>query len=244
MAKLTSILQQRFLKKEAPKMAALAEQSSEGNLSSFAGIFGTHKLSEKEQEELVSLLNKYAPEGIDDFSSDLDSLISLTAEVRAINNQAALLHGERIKRAQLLLKKYRDGAFTAWLLTTYGNRQTPYNFLQYYEFYSKIPKPLQPQIEAMPRQAIYTLASRDGAYEKKEEIVRGYQGESKQELLALIRSRFPLDSKDQRRENPGDKAIIAMKHLLSSLKENRRLLDRQQKSELVKLADLLRSLLD
>lgn len=66
---------------------------------------------------------------------DLAELSLITSEVKAINNQAAILHGERIKKAQTLLKSYQEGAFSAWLNATYGNRQTPYNLMQYYEFF-------------------------------------------------------------------------------------------------------------
>ena len=100
-------------------------------------------------------------------SNDLNHLISLTSEVKAINNQAALLHGERIKKAHQILTRYRDGAFTAWLMAAYGNRQTPYNLMQYYEFCEAMPKQLASKIELMPRQAIYVFASREGEPRKK-----------------------------------------------------------------------------
>lgn len=232
MAKLTSILNQRFLKKEKPKMIALAEQTNEGNLTSFAGIFGVGKLGEKEREDLLILLKKYSFEETFDVSSDLDALLAITSEVKAINNQAAILHGERIKRAQEVLKRYRDGAFTAWLLTTYGNRQTPYNFLQYYEFYTQIPKGLHPQVESMPRQAVYTLASRNGSFEKKEEIVRNYKGETKQQLITLIRTAFPLEENDRRKEKIGESTISSLERLVTSFEQNKVKLSVKQKRTL------------
>lgn len=238
MTKLTSMLQDRFKKKESAKITELAEKSSGGNLTVFSGIFGESKLGEKEKETLLALLQKYAADGRD-LSQDLQALIALTSEVRAINNQAAILHGERIKRAQEILKSYQEGAFTAWLLETYGNRQTPYNFLQYYEFYSQMPKTLHPQIEAMPRQAVYTLASRDGALSKKEEIVRNYNGESKQQLITLIRSFFPLDEKDRRRENLGDKAIKSLQQLADDFENREITLSKTQKKRLLSLLDTL-----
>jgi hypothetical protein len=213
MSKLSSILQNRFQKKEKPKMGELGSKTSQGELTPFSGLFGTPKSGEKEEKELSEILMKYASDVTLDFSKDLHSLLSLTAEVKAINNQAALLHGERIKKAQEILKNYREGAFTAWLNCTYGNRQTPYNFLQYYEFYLKMPKALHPQIEAMPRQAIYTLASREGDLAKKEDIVRNYKGESKLQMISLIRAFFPLDAKDRRRENIAVNCIKQLERL-------------------------------
>lgn len=195
------------------KMTSLASRSSSGDLSSFSGVFRITPLSENEQEKLESILNEYKQTDDADIEDDLSLLTSLTSEVKAINNQAAILHGERIKRAQELLKKYQDGAFTAWLLTTYGNRQTPYNFLQYYELYRSIPQALHSKLEEMPRQALYVLASRSGAKEKKEELIKEYAGESKQELLTKIRQTFPLPESDKRSHDLADVVITQLRRL-------------------------------
>ena len=37
---------------------------------------------------------------------DKEALYSLTAEIKSIHNQSIILHGERIKKAQEILKKY------------------------------------------------------------------------------------------------------------------------------------------
>lgn len=214
MAKLTSILQQRFKKKEKAKMAALAEKSNSGELTVFSGIFQVNDISAKEREDLLEILQKYEEER-SDTAEDLQQLSQITSEVKAINNQAAILHGERIKRAQTLFKKYKEGAFTAWLLTTYGNRQTPYNFLQYYEFHSQVPKALHAKLEEMPRQAIYTLASREGSLEKKEEVIRDYKGETKQEMITKIRTLFPLDEGDKRRENIPEMGMKMLRRVIA-----------------------------
>ena len=198
MTKINSILSERLKSQEGqPKMASLAKKSSTGALTSFSGMFGTSELSEGEKLELSDLLQRFSNEDCDT-ERDLKDLSSITIEVKATNNQAALLHGERIKKAQSLLKSYQEGAFTAWLMRVYGNRQTPYNFLQYYEFYLAISKELHPIIESMPRQVVYTLASRDGTIEKKEMVVKTAPGKTKQELLSHIRQTFPLSRHDKR----------------------------------------------
>lgn len=243
MAKLTSLLQERFKKKEKPKVEGLAEQTSEGSLTVFSGVFGFVKLDEKEKEHLSSLLQKYAHDEMATLTEDLESLIAITSEVKAINNQAAILHGERIKKAQQILRNYRDGAFSAWLVTAYGNRQTPYNFLQYYEFYNQMPKTLHTQIEAMPRQAIYTLASRDVPFSKKEEIVRNYQGETKEQMITLIRSLFPLEANDKRRENVGEGILKMVRGLIHTYERTSVQLTTHQKRSLLELIDHLRNLI-
>lgn len=199
MGKFNSLLNLRLKQKDKKedKMTALAERSNSGQLSGFSGVFRLSALSDHEKEKLKDLLSNFSEED-SDIDQDFQSLAALTSEVKAITNQAIILHGERIKKAQTLLKSYKEGAFTAWLMTTYGNRQTPYNFLQYYEFYSTMPRSLQPKIDAMPRQAIYTLASRPGSNEIKEEIVKNYKGETKQEILTAIRKIFPLPEQDKR----------------------------------------------
>lgn len=193
-------------------MNNLAELSTSGSLSSFAGVFRVTPLTETEEDLLRNLLEGYKVES-QDISEDLKHLSALTSEVKAINNQAAILHGERIKRAQEILKKYRDGAFSSWLMDTYGNRQTPYNFLQYYELYSSLSKALQDKVDAMPRQAVYTLATRNCTQENKEELIRNYNGETKKQLLSLIRERFPLEDQDKRASSLSEQMITELHRL-------------------------------
>ncbi|MFI5333907.1 MAG: CT583 family protein [Chlamydiales bacterium] len=215
MVKVNSLLSQRFKRatqKFSSKMTALAELSSSGNLSSFSGVFRVTPLTAVEQEALRNLLDLHTTDRAN-LKEDLQQLSALTTEVKAINNQAAILHGERIKKAQEILKKYKDGAFTSWLMTTYGNRQTPYNFLQYYELYTALPQMLHSKLEEMPRQAVYTLASRNGSSQEKQLIVQNYKGEPKQELLALIREAFPLAKQDKRAQDFAELALSSFTRL-------------------------------
>jgi hypothetical protein len=243
MANVNSILDQRMKKpSNTSKMAAMAKQSASGNLTSFSGVFSIAELSAKEKNTLAEILKSYANEE-QDFSTDLDLLISLTAEVKAINNQAALLHGERIKKAHHVLTRYRDGAFTAWLIAAYGNRQTPYNLMQYYEFCEVMPKQLRPQIELMPRQAIYVLASRIGSLEQKQAIVENYQGETKSEMLTLIRQVFPLHQTDKRRPKMGKALIQVLKKIYWELKQTPHRLTSTEKSQVVNLLKQIQQLI-
>lgn len=242
MAKLTSILQQRFRKKEKSKINALAEKTTAGEMTVFSGLFDVKLVDEQAKESLSALLHKFSPQENRDLSQDLNTLLSITSEVKAINNQAAILHGERIKQAQTILKNYQEGAFSAWLVATYGNRQTPYNFLQYYEFYSQAPKTLHAQIEKMPRQAVYTLASRQGNFAQKEEIVRNYKGETKEQMVSLIRSYFPLDEQDKRKGNVGVKVLKQLQALTALLERSQCKMSKRQKHSIHHQLDLLSSL--
>lgn len=248
MKKVNSLLKGRLKPSENStknKMSSLAQRSSAGNLTSFSGVFSIADLNKKEKLFLENLLEKYSFKdkkkcGID---KDLSSLIAITSEVKAINNQAALLHGERIKKVQTLLLKYADGAFTSWLKATYSNRQTPYNFLQYYNFWLSIPVPLRTQIESMPRQAIYSLSSRAGSLKKKKQLVIEYKGETKDELMVLIRKNFPLNENDQRKQDIVENLIKKLQQIDSILSQQKVQMTKQQKHRTSKLLEKISSLI-
>jgi hypothetical protein len=245
MAKVNSLLSQRFkmASERLSKMTTLVERSSSGNLSSFSGVFRVAPLNEKENESLVTLLKAYKNEE-QEIGEDLFQLCALTAEVKAINNQAIMLHGERIKKAQTILKNYRDGAFSTWLITAYGNRQTPYNFLQYYELHCALPDHLHPKLDQMPRQAVYSLASREGDSEQKELIIQNYDGEPKQQLLQLIRQTFPLDQSDRRAQDAGEIAIKDLRRIHSHCATNGFSPSSSQKSQLLQMLKELKTLIE
>jgi hypothetical protein len=245
MSKFNDLLNLRFKQKETqqPKMAALVERSNNGELSSFSGVFRVTKLNEKEKYDIETILRNFRPSETFDFDADLTALMAITSEVKAITNQAVILHGERIKRAQEILKKYREGAFTAWLFTTYGNRQTPYNFLQYYEFYTVLPQALHPKLDQMPRQAVYSLASRAGSFDKKETIVKNYAGQPKDELLKLIRCEFPLPEDDKRLPHFTSNAIAFLKRAREMLKNPNCLPREDEKKQIQNLLSQLQSLI-
>lgn len=245
MVKMNSLLAQRLKMATAKfsKMTTLAEKSSHGNLSSFSGVFRVTPLNEKEQAVLQSLLTEYKSEE-QEIKEDLFQLSALTAEVKAINNQAVILHGERIKKAQDILKNYRDGAFSAWLVAAYGNRQTPYNFLQYYELYTALPTVLHSKLDEMPRQAVYSLASRNAPHEQKELIVKNYNGEPKQELLKLIRESFPLAQSDRRAHDLVEVTASTLRRLQSHLSTAQFSPTPEQKTKLLRLIKELKLLIE
>jgi len=243
MANINSILQARTKQTQnTAKIKAMSKQSANGSLTSFSGIFSVSELSAFEKEKLTNLLQTYAEED-QEIDKDLEALISLTCEVKAINNQAAILHGERIKKAHQILTPYKDGAFTAWLISTYGNRQTPYNLMQYYEFCEAMPKNLREQIEWMPRQAVYVLATRTGEWKIKQEIVEKYQGETKSQMLEIIRLKFPLDKEDKRQPKLSTKFISHLDKLCRQLEMQPAKFSLSQKKEIKKYLQKLHLLL-
>lgn len=217
-------------------MATLVERlkqalSSSSEQSNIAQVFRIAPLSLQEKEKVGEILNEHRQEK-HEITTDLKMLSDITAEIKAITCQAAILHGERIKKAQEILKGYRDGAFTAWLIATYGNRQTPYNFLQYYELYKSIPKTLAPKLDEMPRQIAYALASRSGSLERKLDIIEKYDGQTKQEMLQTIRSAFPLSIQDKRAHDPVKTIIDALKKIEPQMKHETFIPSQEQKKAL------------
>jgi len=247
MSKFNDLLNLRFKQKIVPpqnKVSALVERANNGDLSSFSGVFRVASLNEKERSAIESILKTHRANDTYNIDADFTALSAITSEVKAIANQAVVLHGERVKRAQEILKKYRDGAFTAWLYTTYGNRQTPYNFLQYYEFYTAMPVTMQPLVDQMPRQAVYSLASRNGPLERKQAIVKNYSGQAKQELLKLIRIEFPLAEDDKRLPSLSSHAIAFLKRARETLKNPLCSLQSVEREEIRTLITQLKQLIE
>jgi hypothetical protein len=214
------------------KMKEMAELSSKGSLSSFSGVFQIQPLEESESVRIQSILNQYAQEGTNT-TDDFVTLAQLSSEVKAITSQGAILHGERIKKAQNILKSYKEGAFTAWLMATYGNRQTPYNFLYYYDLYTAVPKTLQPKLDAMPRQVVYTLAARQGELALKEALIAKFRAQTKQELLEEIKLTFPLKSSDKRNRKLASAVLASVDRMQRSIEVLGMSISKQEKKALI-----------
>lgn len=240
MPKFNSLLIGRFKTEKKEKMNELVKRSAAGDLSSFSGVFQISPMSEAETTLLKALLETYKTDETDT-TGDLSKLQTITSEIKAITNQAVVLHGQRIKLAQEILKKYRDGAFSAYLIKVYGNRQTPYNFLQYFELYSTLSQKLKEIVDEMPRQAIYSLSSRSISKQEKEAFIETYRGESKNELMQRLRDSFPLSEKDKRRENRAKTAKELLKKALKSVQSTHFNPTAQQRQEIQKLLDQIRT---
>lgn len=232
MTKLEDMLEGRFSSGGSQKVKALAKQSNDGRLTGFSGLFKSVELADLEKMRIEDILTKHNPDDAHDIGSDLQALFSITSEIKAITNQAAILHGERIMRAQRLLKGYKEGAFSAWLVATYGNRQTPYNFLMYYELIEVLPQELKLKAETLPRQVMYTLASRQAPLDEKKTIILRYKGETKQEMLELIRTAFPLPSKDKRGVRCAQNLLTNIERLIAYFKRHEEEVTMEERQEL------------
>jgi hypothetical protein len=183
-------------------------------------------LTRKEENSLQLILHEYFNPGAmkeEEVVDDFANLRAISCEIKNINAQSILLHGERIKRAQDILKKYQEGAFTAWLMQTYGNRQTPYSILQFCELHKALPSQgLRKKLENIPRKAAYALAGRSGDVQLKSRILDEYAGEGQKELIMLIQDTFPLPDGDRRQRKEANVATLDSMFRLCQTLLNRR----------------------
>lgn len=242
MARVESEFFERLKQKNQTKIETLADKSSALSQTHFEKALGHATLTEEEATHLTAILCENALSD-SNIAKDLLELKKITSEIKAINAQGIILHGERIKKAQTLLKNYREGAFTEWLIATYGNRQTPYNFLQYYEFYKSLEEALRKKMLEMPKQAIYTLAAREGPFSQKESFIQSYKGETKEVLLQKIRLAFPLKASDKRRQTFSDTLSSTLLKVAHSLESPPSPLSKIEKASLLSLLKKIEKLL-
>lgn len=204
----------------------------------------TIDLSEVEKQTIQKILvDDYQPGTISEnlVLEHIERLSNITKQIKSISAQSVLLHGERIKQAQELLSNYREGAFTKWLMSTYGNRQTPYSMLRYYEFYQSAPKETQSMIESAPKKAVYLLASREGDKSKKLELIQKHGTSKQSDLLLLIQSTFPIDETDKRKPL-NTSTIESMSKLCLKLESRAKYLSDDDRIDIGKLIQRLQKL--
>lgn len=205
-------------------------------------------LSRKEENSLQLILHEFFNPGMmkeEEVSADFHELRDINLQIKSINNQSILFHGERIKQAQKLLKKYREGAFTAWLNATYGNRQTPYSILQYYEMYHALPNEnLKRKMSQIPKKAAYTLASREGDLRLKQRILEDHHDEGQKELIMIIQDTFPLAENDRRKRKEANLVSIeSLEKLSRTLCQRRDSLTEAHKEKVREVVEMLNDLL-
>ena len=241
MSRIESLLEERFSGVESKKVKQLAHKSSHGELSSAANLFTSRLPTSDEVQAMQTLLERFSTKQ-NHLQEDAQSLVALTLETKAINHQAALLHGERIKKAQSILKQYQEGAFSVWLVQTYGNRQTPYNFLLYHDLFNELSKHLQQKFEEMPKACAYALAVRTGAIEDKQAVITTLYNSDRKTILEEIQKRFPLAQTDKRKKRWGTHLIREFQKLLSDFKKHEKELSKSEREELKALIQSLYTL--
>ena len=201
-------------------------------------------LTEKEKLAIQKILvDDYKPGTISEEQvyKHVDQLTDITRQIKNLVAQSILLHGERIKQAQDLLANYREGAFSKWLMETYGNRQTPYSMLRYYEFYNSAPKELQKIIEAAPKKVVYQLATREGDNSRKLDFIKAHGASKQSDTILLMQETFPVTITDKRKPLMASK-IEALCKLCTSLESRADTLSKEDRQEIKQLIHRLQKL--
>jgi len=233
-----------FLQKSSGSVA-FAEGFEERELekrASFRAEFISAPLTNEETLQIQKMLEIGSADGgatNDDVEGDQQVLTEITTQIRAIERQSVLLHGERISKAQSILKKYRDGTFSGWLQLAYGNRQTPYRMLQFYELFMKLGKDEKELISAMPKRAAYALAGRSGEMEKKIEIIKEYHDSRPDEIIQVIQEAFPLKKGDKRRSSKNATDADLLRVIIPKIKKVK---DRKNLEKILEVIEKLLSL--
>lgn len=208
-------------------------------------IIGVEKFSLRKEIEHENLEIDKAQ-----FDKDLERLICLSAEVRTIARNAVISSAERILQAQEILKKYKKGAFSSWLKMTYGNRQTPYNILYYYNLHQQLPNDSQLLFAKMPQKAAYLLGARNGDTEDKIDFIKKYNEKNQNELLILIEEKFPSVISIDRKEKFEDNSIVSSSTFVCSAigevkkwRDSKKALSPQVIKELKEFYDILNQIL-
>jgi hypothetical protein len=220
------------------------EVQEASNVRSFREEFITAPLTREEDNAIQLLLIDESSANVavvnDKISNDHKSLVDITTQIRAIERQNVLLHGERIKKAQEILKPYKDGAFTRWLMVAYGNRQTPYRILQYYEFFNSLTSEVKQLMQSMPKKAAYVLAARDGDSDKKIGIIKDHYSDTPENIINIVQEAFPLDPKDGRKKKASDAVLVeSIRSDLKKLAKRKQELANNTISDLIELRGII-----
>ncbi len=246
-------LAQKFLAMRSKPKDAEDEEAVKGELNvhnSFRALFEAQKMTEEEVRSMQEIFSEHMAGQNDEEAvrDDFRNLVQLTTEVKSIQKQAVLLIGERIARVRIILQKYSDerGAFTKWLKHTFNTLKTAYNALSFYEMYNVLPDDdLKKNFKAMPQKASYILASRQGDFGVKCDIIRDYKGERQKEVIELIAEKLPLAQGDKRgKQELGAKTLLEMEQLIDLLDRRIGLIKPSDKDRIEKMIMRLRSLID
>ncbi len=162
----------------------------------FNSVFNTKALQTNEAETIAKLLIDHVEPGNFDeqnLAKDILQLQRFTSEIHAIGKQGALLMGERLHQARILLMKYKHGAFTKWLSRSVGSPKTAYNILAYYHLYQNLPsEDLRDKLKQIAQNTAYILASRGGDMELKANLINQNYNLPDQEFLSVIKEKLPV----------------------------------------------------
>lgn len=169
----------------------------------FNSMFDIRPIEDFEKDKIKEIIvNGNSKSEMGHLSSDAESLIKLTSEIKSIGRQAVLLIGERVSEARSILKDYRQGTFTKWLIATFGAKRSGYNALCYFDLYNNLPDGSRSKFKKLNPTTAYVLASRRGKIDVKAEIIEEAKNKSHEEIISVIQEKLPLPENDKRTRAP------------------------------------------
>lgn len=201
--------------------------------------FDPQPLSFEESSEIKDLLLEsegISDIGLDKIAKDAFIIEQLTSELKGIGRQGVFLMGERVCKAKEILKSYKDGTFTRWLIRTFGTRKTGYNALSYYELCKRLPaQNIREKFMRIPLSAAYNLASREGSLNKKISLIKDFAGKTQKEIISEIKKQFPTQKRGGRKEIISVESIIESIYFSIQKLEKRKVLLSNKNKERIRL---------
>ena len=217
-------------------------------MSPMGALFENISLEEKEEKIIESILSASVDFGNvteDQKDKDFLKIKKITAEIKSIGRQGAILMGERVFLAREILKPYRDGTFTKWLEATFSSRKTGYNRLAYFELYKALPQEeIKKLFQEIPQRAAYILASREGDLHTKSELIRNHYHLGHQDLINVIKKIFPATAQEGQHKKQQNRLIATAQEALQKLHLRKEKISGEEKKSLLRIQGLLQKILE
>lgn len=206
--------------------------------NSFNTIQEVQELSDGEYKDVCNIfrvtVDSLDVESNKEHPQNMMELVTVTKEIKAINRQNIVLLGERISKAQELLR-YSEKGFKQWLHLVFGSYSTGYNYLNYFDLHNSLTKEhLKNKLEEMPAKAAYILASKDAPIDQKIDIIETHYTEQAKNIIAHVRETLSLDE-DKKSINPIDKLLDSLEKTTGKLFKMKEALDDNQKQKILNI---------
>lgn len=215
----------------------------------FQSMMCINQLDETDSLRIEKILvDNFQPGMLDQYqvSDDALELKRLTSEIKTIGKQGIILSGERVKRAQTLLKNYKNGTFVKWIDFTFSNRKTAYNMLSYFDLYNELPnQETKEQFKKIPMKSAYIIASRTANLNIKKEVINQFHDRSISELNIIIDEKMPLAEGDKRSLKTDNVRLMQiLSDAVKKFRQRKNSLTNKEKNQILGLIQVLESIFD
>lgn len=214
-------------------------------INSFQSTFDHQPLSASEKQAIKGIIQPYSESIVSEqVDKDFQEIVDITAQIRSINKQGLILIGERLEHTRSIFTRYGQRAFNEWLIYTFGSRRTPYNILAYYHFFKQLPSnKLQQKMKQLPVQVVYTLATRPGDIQLKQQFVSNFTGQSQKELLKEISALFPIQKRSKDCHKRIESNIKLLEDIASQLSKDQTYITQYDKKNIKTILESIQELI-